>query len=94
MKQVIDHFISSLNFENTYTLKDLQKLLDVSYKKFNGTSKNSSDVKKTPSQYNIFIKEEIAKIKEENIEGVDKKDYMKIAAQRWQEHKNKINEQE
>jgi hypothetical protein len=92
MEQVINDFKSSLDYQNTYTLKDLQKLLEVSYKKFNktkGSSKSSSDVKKAPSPYNLFIKEEITRMKEEKLEGVEPKDYMKLAAQRWQLHKNK-----
>jgi len=94
MEQVIKDFNTSLDSQNTYTLKELQKLLEVSYKKYhktraNSKSNSSTDTKKTPSPYNLFIKEEIARMKEEKLEGVDPKDYMKLAAQRWQLHKNK-----
>jgi hypothetical protein len=91
-EQVLNDFKSNLDMDNAYSLKDLQKLLETSYKKFNkgkGSSANK-ETKKPPSPYNIFIKEEIAKMKEEKLEGVDPKDYMKLAAQRWQEHKTKV----
>ena len=53
-------------------------------------SEKNNDVKKAPSAYNIFIKEEINKIKNEGLPNVDPKDFMKIAANRWQEHKEKM----
>jgi len=90
-EQVFDDFKASIDINNAYSLKELQKLLETSYKKFNKGrgSANKDATKKPPSPYNIFIKEEIAKMKEAKMEGVDPKDYMKLAAQRWQEHKNK-----
>lgn len=94
MEQVITHFKDSIDYENTYTLKELQSILESSYKKVfktKGTSKNS-DTKKPPSPYNLFIKNEIAKMKEEKLEDVDPKNYMKLAAQKWQEQKNKVDE--
>jgi len=103
MEQVINDFKNNIDYSNKYSLKELQKILELSYKKFNKTrgssSKNSTekDNKKPPSPYNLFIKEEIARMKEEKLEGVDPKDYMKLAAQRWQLHKNKdikVNEEE
>lgn len=94
MEQVINDFKNSIDYSNKYSLKDLQKLLEVSYKKYNksrsvASKTDSSTVKKAPSPYNLFIKEEIARMKEEKLEGVDPKDYMKLAAKRWQLHKNK-----
>jgi hypothetical protein len=92
MDQVINNFKEAIDYEKTYTLKELQALLESSYKKTfktKGTSKNS-DTKKPPSPYNLFIKEEIAKMKEEKLADVDPKNYMKLAAQRWQEQKVKV----
>jgi len=92
MDQVINHFKEAIDYENTYTLKELQALLESSYKKFfktKGSSKNS-ETKKTPSPYNLFIKDEIAKMKEEKVGDIDPKNYMKLAAQRWQEQKTKV----
>lgn len=89
MEQVIDHFKQTIDYENNYTLKELQSMLETSYKKFiktKGASK-TSETKKLPSVYNIFIKETIAKMKADNTEGIDPKDFMKIAAKKWQENK-------
>jgi hypothetical protein len=90
IEQVIISFKDSVNVDNNYSLKELQKLLEVSYKKIFKTKGSSSAdvVKKAPSAYNIFIKEEIARMKQENKQGVDPKDFMKLAAQKWQEHKS------
>lgn len=88
--QVIDNLKSKVN-DNELSIKELQKLLEVSYKEVYGNKKvRKSDVKKTPSAYNIFIKDEINKIKSEGLSNVDPKDFMKIAAARWQEHKEKM----
>jgi len=92
MEQVIDHFKETIEYEKNYTLKELQSLLETSYKKFiktKGASK-TSETKKLPSPYNLFIKDTIAKMKQEKIEGIDPKDFMKIAAKKWQENKLKV----
>jgi len=90
INQVLTDFKDNME-DKEYTLKELSQLLEVAYKKsFKGRSaksKSDSDVKKEPSVYNIFIKEEIKKIKEQNLPGVDPKDFMKIAAKRWQDQK-------
>jgi len=91
----IDVLKSNVNIDNEYTLKEIQKLVESAYKDVYGKSKrakNVDSVKKEPSKYNIFIKEEISKIRQENPEGVDPKDYMKLAAKRWQEHKLNLEE--
>ena len=90
--QVLNDFKDLLEEDKEdYTLKELSGLLETAYKKSfkvkNSKPKSDSDVKKEPSAYNIFVKNEITKIKAEKMEGVDPKDYMKIAAQRWQEQK-------
>lgn len=90
-EQILNEFKTNIDVNNNYTLKELQKLMETSYKKVNKTKGSSSkETKKAPSPYNNFIKEEIAKMKSEKLEGVDPKDYMRLAAQRWQEHKNKV----
>jgi hypothetical protein len=92
MDQVINNFKEAIDCENTYTLKELQVILENSYKqvfKTKGSSK-TSDTKKPPSPYNLFIKDEIARMKQENNVSVDPKNYMKLAAQRWQEQKIKV----
>lgn len=88
--QVLIDFKDSVE-EKDYTLKELTQLLEIAYKKsFKGRStKTKSDVKKEPSAYNNFIKNEIIKIKAENSD-VEPKNLMAIAAKRWQEQKKQL----
>jgi len=95
VEKVVEVFKNSLDCDNEYTAKELVKYLEDAYKEVYGKGKKkvSSDKpveKKPPSAYNIFIKEEIAKIKAEGLPDVDPKDFMKIAAGRWKEHKEAI----
>jgi len=87
----IDVLKSKLDIDNEYTLKDIQKLVESAYKEVYGKSRRAksleNSVRKPPSEYNIFIRNEISNIRKESPEGVDPKDYMKLAAKRWQEHK-------
>jgi hypothetical protein len=87
--QVTAKFLASVNNDTEYTQKELTKLFEVAYKEVYATRKRTSTTgeKKPPSAYNLFIKAEIEKIKAEGVEGVDPKDYMKMAAQRWKAHK-------
>ena len=90
--QIISKFSEVVNREQEYTSKDLQKVIDSVYKEVYGGRKRVTTAggeKKAPSAYNLFIKSEIEKIKAEKLPGVDPKDYMKIAAQRWKENKGK-----
>jgi len=46
--------------------------------------------KRAPSAYNLFVKEIMPELKKENAEnGKNQRDLMKIAAERWNEHKAK-----
>jgi YABBY protein len=88
--KIIDNFVSSVDRDRTdYTLDDLKKLLSEAYKTSKAKKKRTSTEKKEPSKYNIFIKEEIAKIRQENPEA-DNKKLMSLAAARWKDHKEKI----
>jgi hypothetical protein len=88
--QVLNKFAGLLQVDEEYTSKDMVKLLETAYKAVHGGRRKAPDAeKKAPSAYNLFIKSEIEKIKGEKIEGVDPKDYMKLAAQRWKENKGK-----
>jgi hypothetical protein len=95
LEQVLSAFTTSVDMNKTYSLKDLTKVLENSYKEVYGnkrvTSKQNGE-KKVASAYNTFIKEEIMRIKAESVENgtkLDPKDYMKIAAEKWREHKLK-----
>lgn len=68
-----------------YTLDELKKLLSEAYKGSKSGKKKSGE-KKEPSKYNIFIKDEIARIREANPD-VDNKQLMSLAASKWKEHK-------
>lgn len=87
--QVVDKFKSSIDTTNDYSIKDLTKILEGVYKDVYGNKKRSSSTgeKKAPSVYNLFVKDEIEKIKSEGLPDVDPKDYMRIAAQRWKASK-------
>lgn len=90
MENILTDFKNSIDLTKNYTLKELTELLKKAYNKNSKNNKKSSDCnenKKTPSAYNIFIKEEIARMKAENKEGIDPKQLLQLAAQKWQEHK-------
>ena len=85
--KIIDTFVSNIDKDRSdYTLDELKRLLTISYK--TSKKKRVSTEKKEPSKYNIFIKDEIAKIRQENPD-VDKKQLMSLAAARWNDHKQK-----
>lgn len=91
VEKVVNAFQNSINSEKEdYTLKELFKLLEESYKSVYGKKKSSTE-KKQPSAYNIFIRDEIAKIRGENPSGVAPNEYMKMAAERWKTHKENLN---
>lgn len=82
--KIIDNFVSKVDTNrNDYTLDELKKLLTEAFK---NSKKKKTTEKKEPSAYNIFIREAIQKIKEED-PNVDKKQLMSLAAARWKDHK-------
>ena len=89
IEKVVSDFKNSLDSQKDYSIKELVKILEDSYKNVYGKGKKKQDggEKKPPSAYNIFIREEIARIQTENLEGVAANDYMKIAAKRWKAQK-------
>lgn len=85
--KVISDFVSKVdNTKEDYTLDELKKLLTESYKSCH--KKPKSTEKKEPSKYNLFIRDEIQRMKKENPE-IDNKQLMSMAASRWKEHKAK-----
>lgn len=83
--KIVETFVASVDVaRNDYSLDELKKLLADAYK--SSKKKRISTEKKEPSKYNIFIKDEIAKIRLENPE-VDNKKLMSLAAARWKDHK-------
>lgn len=85
VSKILTEFTASVDASrDNYTLNELKTLLTQAYK--SNTKRKSSGVKKEPSKYNIFIKEEIAKIRQEN-PSVENKQLMSLAAARWKEFK-------
>lgn len=82
--KILDDFMQTVDKNNNYSLDELKKLLSEAYK--GGKKKKATTEKKEPSEYNIFIKEEIAKIRKDNA-SVDNKQLMSLAASRWKEYK-------
>lgn len=86
--KLIDTFTASIDkSRNDYSLDELKKLLSEAYKSSkSGRRKAAGGEKKEPSKYNIFIKDEIARIRQESPD-VDNKQLMSLAAARWKQHK-------
>lgn len=94
--KVLEYFKESIDYKKSYTLDEYKKLITTAYKEAaKKTSKKSNKsgkgtgtevVKREPTKYNIFVKEEILKLKTENPEK-QYKDLMKMAADRWNENK-------
>jgi len=84
-KKIVDSFVEAVNVENKYSLDELKKLLSEAYK--NSNRKVKSDIKREPSQYNIFVKNEILRLRGENPEK-NIKELMAIAASNWKEKKS------
>lgn len=85
-KTIIDRFVEEVDMaNNNYKLNELIDLLKSSYK---SVKKKKDVVKKNPSAYNLFIKEAMTKLKEEEPE-LKNKDLLTRAAKLWQEEKNK-----
>jgi hypothetical protein len=93
-EQIAKDFLSKLDNTYDYTLKEMTAILTTSYKELSSTKgkkKASANpdqpvVKKLPSAYNLFVKEEISKIKAAN-PSVNPKELMKLAADNWKLHK-------
>lgn len=88
--KIISDFASKVDTsKEDYSLDELKKMLAEAYK--TNTKKKSTE-KKEPSKYNLFIREEIQRMKKEN-PSVDNKQLMSLAAARWKEHKEKTGDQ-
>lgn len=82
--KIINDFVSKVDTsKDDYTLDELKKMLSMSFK---SNHKKKPTEKKEPSKYNIFIREEIHRMKKENPE-IDNKQLMSLAASKWKEHK-------
>ena len=83
IKNVIDTFLSEIDCDKKYKLNELRGILNESYKK---TKSKKTVIKKAPSEYNIFVKEQTKELKEKNPE-LDNKEIFKKTAELWNEYK-------
>jgi hypothetical protein len=84
-QQILDKFVASVNVNETYAIADLVNLLKTAAKTGNKKSNNGeAKVKKAPSAYNIFIKEQMELLKNE---GTSPKDRMRQATANWNKMK-------
>ena len=85
-KQIIDKFVASVDVSTSYSVPDLVKLLKEAYKTTKPDKNNSDRVKKAPSKYNLFIKEQMAILKND---GCNPTERMKKATEKWRSLKEK-----
>lgn len=86
IKMIIDEFVKAIDTEKEHTLDEMKKVLTETYKTLRKKKVKNPLEKKEPSEYNIFIKEEMKKIRLEE-PSVDNKVLMSKAASRWKLHK-------
>lgn len=86
-KKVIDIFNSSIDVSTDYSLDELKKHLSNAFKTATKKSKRENTEKREPSQYNIFVKNEMHKLKEQYPDKPNK-EIMSMAAALWKENKN------
>ena len=88
---IVSQFVS--HFEGTdkeFTLIEMKKILEDIYKANSKSNKNK--VKREPSAYNNFMKEQMQKFKNSNSE-LNAKDRMKKIADMWKAKENLIEEE-
>lgn len=93
-KKFIDEFNRQVDLTKKYKLEEIKKILSDIFKntKKNKRTKldsNGNVIKKKPSLYNLFIKDNMEKIKKENPDIKDHKELLKKAAQLWKIEKEK-----
>jgi hypothetical protein len=96
-KKIKEFLLSAFNDETEYTLDDTKKFTVTAFKDALRSGKNKKRVikvdgegvaiKKTPSKYNLFVKDEMMRLITE-FPDKEKKDLMKQAAINWNESKS------
>ena len=84
IKKVIDAFVGSIDVNQDYSLDDLKKILVTAYKTSGKSKKSANDEKREPSKYNLFVKQEMLKLKAEHPEKSNP-EIMSMAAALWRE---------
>ena len=89
-KRVKELFCSFIDDETNYSLDQYKKFVVNAYKesskKKKGSTKDGVVEKRPPTKYNIFIKEEMAKLRLEDPK-IEFKELMKLAANTWNKNK-------
>lgn len=91
-KQIIDKFVSSVDLTASYSVSELTKLLKEAHKNVKThTPSGEAKVKKPPSAYNLFIKEQMAILKDD---GCIPTERMKKATEAWKAQKESASKQD
>ena len=80
--KLFEEFNKLCSHEEEYTLDELKKHLSTAYKQ----AGKKVTVKREPSAYNKFMKEEITKLRQEN-PNKEYKELMKLVAEKWNANK-------
>lgn len=78
---IIDKFVETVDNSKDYTLTELKDILT---KAFNASKSPAEKVKKAPSAYNNFIKQTMAKLRQDD-PSIPANQLMKTAASKWKE---------
>jgi hypothetical protein len=89
-KELIEKFNERVDVEKQYTKNELCAILNDVYKDVYSKKKKST-VKREPTKYNIFVSENMKKLKEENPE-LTRQDLMKKVGELWRETQKKQSE--
>ena len=100
-KKIMDCLRLALDEENEYTIDDIKKIAVNAFKEASkiGVGKkrivkvdiDGVVIKKLPSKYNLFIKDEMARMTTE-FPDTERKELMKLAAKNWNDSKALITE--
>lgn len=83
--KIINDFKKNVDMTKTYTFEELSDILKSSYEKVNSTKKKEKSAR-APTEYNIFMKENMVSVKKENPE-LSAKEVMKTVAKMWSDKK-------
>jgi hypothetical protein len=87
--KILEAFNSSVDVNNSYTLDELKKILSLAYKNAGKKSKGGTTEKREPNKYNLFVKDEMIRLKALHPEKPNK-EIMSMAAALWKESKATI----
>lgn len=78
----ISKFIENVDNSKEYTLAELKDILTKAYNASKTSVANAEKVKKPPSAYNNFIKQTMAKLKQDDA-SIPANELMRTAASKW-----------